>query len=77
MNKWCTYGTRSETFTLQQVEATARALEDADLYEAATEWNECARQMRAAEIVNDTIGVGAEIVLPNGISIYLTREGNK
>lgn len=77
MNQWCTYGMSSETFTLQQVEDTAHALEDADLYEAATEWNECARQMRAAEIINDTISIGAEIVLPNGISIYLTREDNK
>ena len=77
MNKWCTYGTGGETFTLQQVEETARTLEDVDLYEAATEWNECARQMRAAEIINETIRVGAETVLPNGISIYLTREDNK
>ena len=77
MNKWCTYGTGGETFTLKQVEDTARALEDADLYEAATEWNECARQMRASEIINETLSVGAEIVLPNGISIYLTREDNK
>ena len=77
MNRWCTYGIGGDTFTLQQVEDIARALEDADLYEAATEWNECARQMRASEIINDTVSVGAEIVLPNGISIYLTREDNK
>lgn len=72
--QWETYGTGSETFTTEQVENTARALEDADLYEAATEWNECVRQMRAAEIINDTMSVGAEIELPNGLSIYLRRE---
>lgn len=68
--RWKTYGTGSG-YTLEQVEATARVLEDSELVEYSTQWLESVRQMRAAEIVHKTLGTGAEIELPNGISIYI------
>ena len=71
--KWKTYGTGSG-YTLEQVEATARALEDSELVEHSTQWLESVRQMRAAEIIYKTLGTGAEIELPNGISIYIEEK---
>ena len=71
--RWKTYGTGSG-YTLEQVEATARALEDGELVEYSTQWLESVRQMRAAEIVYKTLGTGAEIELPNGISIYIEEK---
>lgn len=71
--KWKTYGTGSG-HTLEQVEATARALEDSELVEHSTQWLESVRQMRAAEIIHKTLGTGAEIELPNGINIYLEEK---
>lgn len=68
--RWKTYGTGSG-YTIEQVEATARALENSELVEYSTQWLESVRQMRAAEIVYKTLGTGAEIELPNGISIYI------
>ena len=68
--RWKTYGTGSD-YTLEQVEATARALEDGELVEYSTQWLEAVRQMRAAEIIHKTLGTGEEIELPNGISIYI------
>lgn len=70
--RWKTYGTGSG-YTVEQVEATARALEDSELIEYSTQWLESVRQMRAAEIIYKTLGTGAEIELPNGISIYIER----
>lgn len=67
---WKTYGTGSG-YTVEQVEATARALEDSELIEYSTLWLEAVRQMRAAEIIHKALGTGEEIELPNGISIYL------
>nr|DAX76469.1 MAG TPA: hypothetical protein [Caudoviricetes sp.] len=37
-------------------------------------WHEAVRQMRAAEIIHQNLGVGAEIELPNGLSIYIESE---
>lgn len=71
--KWETYGTGSG-YTLEQVEATARALEDSELVEYSTQWLESVRQMRAYEIIYKTLGTGAEIELPNGISIYIEEK---
>ena len=68
--RWKTYGTGSG-YTIEQVEATARALEDSELVEHSTQWLESVRQMRAAEIIHKTLGTGEEIELPNGISIYI------
>lgn len=68
--RWKTYGTGSG-YTLEQVEATARALEDSELVEYSTQWLESVRQMRAAEIIYKALGTGEEIELPNGISIYI------
>ena len=68
--RWKTYGTGSG-YTLEQGEATARALEDSELVEYSTQWLEAARQMRAAEIIHKTLGTGEGIELPNGISIYI------
>lgn len=67
---WKTYGT-GNGYTVEQVEATARALEDSELVEYSTQWLESARQMWAAEIIHKELGLGAEIELPNGISIYI------
>lgn len=71
--KWKTYGTGSG-YTIEQVEAATRALEDSELVEYSTQWLESVRQMRAAEIVYKTLGTGAEIELPNGISIYIEEK---
>lgn len=71
--KWKTYGTGSG-YTLEQVEAAARALEDSELVEYSTQWLESVRQMQAAEILYKTLGTGAEIELPNGISIYIEEK---
>ena len=71
--KWKAYGTGSG-YTLEQVEAAARALEDSELVEYSTQWLESVRQMRAAEIIHKNLGTGAEIELPNGISIYIEEK---
>lgn len=71
MKKWWTYSLGGEFFTHQQVEETAQALEDADLQEAATEWFECARQMRALEIIDNHMGTGGSLDLPSGLSLHL------
>lgn len=71
--RWKTYGTGSG-YTLEQVEAAARALEDSELVEYSTQWLESVRQMRAAEILYKTLGTGVEIELPNGISIYIEEK---
>ena len=71
--RWKTYGTGGG-YTVEQVEATARALEDSELVEYSTQWLESVRQMRAAEIIYKTLGIGAEIELPNGISIYIEEK---
>lgn len=71
--KWKTYGTGSG-YTIEQVEATTRALENSELVEYSTQWLESVRQMRAAEIIYKTLGTGAEIELPNGISIYIEEK---
>ena len=71
--KWKTYGTGSG-YTLEQVEAAAHALEDSELVEYSTQWLESVRQMRAAEILYKALGTGAEIELPNGISIYIEEK---
>ena len=68
---WKTYGTGDSVFTVKQIEAVACSLEDNELVEHSTLWLEAARQMRAAEIIHKNIGVGAEIELPNGLSIYI------
>jgi hypothetical protein len=71
--KWKAYGTGGG-YTLEQVEAAARALEDSELVEYSTQWLESVRQMRASEILYKTLGTGAEIELPNGISIYIEEK---
>lgn len=73
--KWEQYGT-GDGFTIEQVEAVARSLEDNELVEYSTMWHESVRQMRAAEIIHTEMGVGAEIELPNGINIYLENGDN-
>lgn len=70
---WKTYGT-GRGYTIEQVEAATRALEDSELVEYSTQWLESVRQMRAAEIIHKTLGTGAEIELPNGISIYIEEK---
>lgn len=72
--KWNLYGTGNSEYTVEQVEAVARSLEDAELVEYSTMWHEAVRQMRAAEIIHQNLGVGAEIELPNGLSIYIESE---
>lgn len=69
--KWNQYGTGNSEYTVEQVEAVARSLEDAKLVEYSTMWHEAVRQMRAAEIIYQNLGAGAEIELPNGMSIYI------
>lgn len=71
--RWEQYGT-CDGFTIEQVEAVARSLEDNELVEYSTMWRESVRQMRAAEIIHQNLGVGAEIELPNGLSIYIESE---
>ena len=68
--RWKTYGTGSG-YTIEQVEAVARSLEDSELVEYSTQWLESVRQMRAAEIIHKELGLGSEIELPNGLSIYI------
>lgn len=72
---WKTYGT-GDGFTIEQVEAVARSLEEQELVEYSTMWHESVRQMRAAEIIHTNMGVGAEIELPNGINIYLENRSD-
>lgn len=70
---WENYGT-GDIVTVEQVEAVARSLEDSELQEYSTMWHESVRQMRAAEIIHAEMGVGAEVELPNGMSIYIESE---
>ena len=72
--KWNQYGAGNSEYTVGQVEAVARSLEDNELVEYSTMWLEAVRQMRAAEIIHQNLGVGAEIELPNGMSIYIESE---
>ena len=72
--RWKTYGTGNSEYTVEQVEAVARDLEDSELVEYSTQWLESARQMRAAEIIHKTLGTGAEIELPNTLSIYIEEK---
>lgn len=72
--RWKTYGTGNSEYTLEQVEAVARSLEEQELQEYSTMWLEAARQMRAAEIIHKNLDTGAEIELPNGLSIYIESE---
>lgn len=74
--KWKTYGAGNSGYTVEQVEAVARSLEDNELVEYSTMWYESVRQMRAAEIIHDNMGVGAEIELPNGINICLENRSD-
>lgn len=71
---WKQYGTGNDEYTVEQVEAVARSLEDNELAEYSTMWRESVRQMRAAEIIHNELGVGAELELPNGLSIYIKSE---
>lgn len=71
---WKQYGTGNSEYTVEQVEAVARSLEDNKLVEYSTMWRESVRQMRAAEIIHNELGVGAELELPNGLSIYIESE---
>lgn len=71
--RWKVYGTGGG-YTVKQVEAAARALEDSELVEYSTQWLESVRQMRAAEIIYNALGTGAEIELPNGLSIYIEEK---
>ena len=71
---WKQYGTGNSEYTVEQVEAVARSLEDNELVAYSTMWHEAVRQMRAAEIIHQNLGVGAEIELPNGMSIYIESE---
>lgn len=71
---WKQYGTGDGGYTVEQVEAVARSLEDHELVEYSTMWHESVRQMRAAEIIHNNLGVGAEVGLPNGMSIYIESE---
>jgi len=70
---WKQYGT-GDIVTVEQVENIARSLEDNELVEYSTMWLEAVRQMLAAEIIHKNLGVGAEVELPNGMSIYIERE---
>lgn len=70
---WKQYGT-GDSVTVEQVEAVARSLEDNELVEYSTMWREAVRQMSAAEIIHKNLGVGAEVELPNGMSIYIESE---
>ena len=71
---WKQYGTGNGEYTVEQVEAVARSLEDNELVEYSTMWRESVRRMRAAEIIHNELGVGAELELPNGLNIYLESE---
>lgn len=72
--RWKTYGAGNSEYTVEQVEAVAHSLEEQELQEYSTLWLEAVRQMRAAEIIHKNISVGAEIELPNGLSIYIESE---
>ena len=71
---WKQYGTGDSGYTVEQVEAVARSLEEQELQEYSTMWLETVRQMRAAAIIHKNLGVGAEVELPNGMSIYIESE---
>lgn len=71
---WKQHGAGNSEYTVEQVEAVARSLEDNELVEHSTLWYESLRQMRAAEIIHNNLGAGAEIELPNGLSIYIESE---
>lgn len=71
---WKQYGAGNSEYTVEQVEAVARSLEDNELQEYSTLWLGALRQMRAAEITHKNLGTGAEIELPNGISIYIEEK---
>lgn len=71
---WKQYGTGDSGYTVEQVETVARSLEEQELQEYSTMWLEAVRQMRAAEIIHKNLGVGAEVELPNGMSIYIESE---
>ena len=71
---WKQYGAGNSEYTVEQVEAVARDMEDSELAEYSTLWYESLRQMRAAEIIHKNLGTGAEIELPNGLSIYIESE---
>lgn len=70
---WESYGT-GDIVTVEQVENIARSLEEQELQEYSTMWLEAIRQMQAAEIIHKNLGVGAEVELPNGMSIYIESE---
>lgn len=70
---WKQYGT-GDGYTIEQVENIARSLEEWELQEYSTLWFEAVRRMRAAEIIHAEMGVGAEVELPNGMSIYIESE---
>lgn len=70
---WENYGT-GDSVTVEQVENIARSLEEQELQEYSTMWLEAVRQMRAAEIIHKNLGVGAEVELPNGMSIYIENK---
>lgn len=70
---WENYGT-GDIVTVEQVKNIARSLEEQELQEYSTMWHESVRQMRAAEIIHKNLGVGAEVELPNGMSIYIESE---
>lgn len=74
---WYGYGESVGPYTVKRVEAVARSLEERGLQEHSTLWNEAARQMRAAEIIHEQLGVGAELELPNGLSIYIEGDADK
>lgn len=70
---WEGYGT-GDIVTVEQVENIAQSLEEQELQEYSTMWLEAVRQMRAAEIIHKNLGVGAEVELPNGMSIYIENK---
>ena len=70
---WENYGT-GDIVTAEQIENIARSLEEQELQEYSTMWLEAVRQMRAAEIIHKNLGVGAEVELPNGMSIYIENK---
>lgn len=72
--RWKTCGAGNSEYTVEQVEAVARTLEDNELAEHSTLWYESLRQMQAAEIIHKHLGTGAEIELPNSLTIYIESE---
>lgn len=71
---WKLYGTGNSEYSVEQVEAVAVSLEDSELVEYSTLWRESVRQMRVAEIIHKELGLGAEVELPNGLSVYIESE---